>query len=357
MSRVLFVNLTKTCNVECPRCYIKQAHRRGRDSFPTHMLVSALTSDYFTELETPPLVIFQGGEPQLIGRERMREICAAIREANPRARITSVSNFLACPDWFIDIIQDTFDGHVETTWAAGHKMTLGMSETGFQKAFEKSMAKLMEAGITCPINIEVNPETCAAGPSAILDLHKRTGARVFEFDLSVAFDKFWENPSFEAGNYPVLPPTSKYADVAAFMIALQTRIREEGLTGEIRSQALIPSWDKGIDHNFNVGREQDFVTMNPDGTITTNPLYSDITQTYLGSLADSSLDEILQNPMRLKRIIHVRRRMLTCTECRFLKTCGGGSSHVGVSDGSGECAGLKSLQDFVNRQSEHQKGA
>ena len=345
MSRVLFVNLTKRCNVDCPRCYILERHRKGRDAFGLSHLRRALESDFFQDAAARPTLIFQGGEPQLVGAREFNRICETVREIHPDIRMTCVSNLLAAPDWYIDLVRTHFEGRAETTWAAGRKMTLGGDEGAFQDAFARSLARMLDAGLSCPVNVETNAETVSAGPGAILDLHRRTGAIQFEFDISVAFDRFLSAPEFGAGNLPVLPPTVPYAAVARFLLDLRRAIRDAGLSDRFRTQVLDPPERRGGDHAFNVGRELDFVTMNPDGSVTTNPLFSDIPETYLGSLAEAGLDKILDHPNRRRRSIMEARRTIDCTTCPHFEGCRGGSSHIPLLDASGECAGLKRLLD------------
>ena len=346
MGRVLFVNLTRLCNVDCPRCYLTPEHRAERTMLPEGALRAALSSRFFAEPASDgetPLVIFQGGEHTVIGEAAMRGYIAEVRSVRPEARMAMVSNLLALPAWAVDVAFEHFGGRIETTWAAGMKRTLTGSEDRFQGAFAASLARAVEAGLSCPVNVELNDHTLEAGPRRIIELHQETGATAFEFDISVRFDLFRRKPAFGPGNYPVLPLTINYAAFRDFLLGLRREIRKAGLDGRILSNVLRPLAERHIDKAFNTCREADFITLNPDLTITTNPLFSDITETHLGSLSRMPLDDLVNSPMRLARIAHEHARLSDCAGCRFLDVCEGGPSHAPVFDGSGECAGTRTL--------------
>jgi radical SAM protein with 4Fe4S-binding SPASM domain len=205
------------------------------------------------------------------------------------------------------------------------------------------LTKATTAGITCPVNVELNRETFDAGPGAIIDLARRTGARTFEFDFSVQFDDFRTKPAFRKGNYPMLPGSLSYLEFRTFVVGLRREIISQGLQGSITSNLLRDMSERKMDMAFNVCREADFVTVNPDSTVTTNPLFSDIPETYIGSLEEQGLDRILAHPNRRDRIAYEQDRRSVCKGCEFVEICEGGPSHVPVEDGSGECAGLKGL--------------
>jgi hypothetical protein len=273
----------------------------------------------------------------------MTALVEAVAEAAPHARQTAVSNMFTAAPWFLELARTWFGGRIETTWAAGRKTTLAGDGLAYQMRFEAALRSAIDAGLVCPINVEVNTETLEAGPDALLDMMLRTGASVCEFDLSFDFQRFWSKPEFGPGCVPLLPPTARYSDVAAFLLALHRRIVVRGLSGRIHSHALVPFAARGVDLPFNTRSESRFVTLNPDGTVTTVPLYSDIVPTYLGNLHDQTLSQCLSHPNRGLRIAFEEIRALPCGACPHQLSCQGGPSHAPLFDGSGECAGLRSV--------------
>lgn len=349
MTKVLFANLTRLCNVNCPRCYLMPENRTSRLRIPEGLLAKALQSRFFSGAT---LVILQGGEPTIVGETAMRDYVSEIRSAAPHARITMVSNLFALPDWAIEVAHESFGGRIETTWAAGKKMTLDLSETRYQTQFREGLSRAIRAGLSCPVNVELNPETVAAGPDAILDLALETGASAFEFDVSARFDLLREAPTFGPGNYPNVPLSIPHAVFRDFILALRRRIAARGLQDRITSNVLRPLNERRQDMAFNTAREGDFVTLNPDGSVTTNPLFSDLRVTWLGSLAqtgpEGELDSVLAHPDRALRIALEEARREPCRSCRFWDVCEGGASHFPLYDGSGECAGMKGVLERMS---------
>lgn len=344
-TRVLFVNLTRQCDIDCLRCYLTPVHRSARERLDPGLLIRALGDPFFRDHTGPVVVIHQGGEPQLLGRVGFSEIVATVARVAPHARQTAVSNMVAAPDWFLDLALEHFSGRIETTWAAGRKQTLAGDGPRYQAAFGRSLTKAITAGLVCPINVEVNDATVAAGPEALVAMMESTGARHCEFDLSFDFAAFRQQPVFGPGGAPLVPPTVSYAAVSRYLLGLRRTIVVRGLGETIRSHSLVPLSARGGDLPFNTRSESRFVTLNPDGTITTNPLYSDIAQTYLGNVGATDLSEILAHPNRALRIQQEAARTVSCHTCRYWQGCRGGSSHAPLWDGEGECAGLQRVLD------------
>jgi len=344
-ARVLFVNLTRRCNIDCPRCYLTPAHRAAREALDPALLEAALGDPFFRDHAGPVVVIHQGGEPQLLGRHAFGALVEVVGRVAPFARQTAVSNMVAAPDWFLDLAGDWFEGRIETTWAAGRKHTLAGDGPAYQAAFSRSLARAVEAGLVCPINVEVNDDTIAAGPQALIAMMLKTGARHCEFDLSFDFQAFRAAPAFGPGGAPLVAPTVPYSAVSAYLLALRRQILIQGLAGRVQSHSLVPLAQRGTDLPFNTRGEARFVTLNPDGTVTTNPLYSDVEATYLGSLRTHTLSELLAHPNRLARIAQEEARCAPCAGCRHWDLCRGGPSHAPWGDGQGECAGLRAVLD------------
>lgn len=347
-ARVLFVNLTRRCNVDCPRCYLTPFHRASRDAFPDGLLTEILSHPFYRDYKGPVVVIHQGGEPQLLGHKRFRELTQEVSRAAPHARQTVVTNLFNAPLWFRELAHDTFQGRIETTWAAGRKQTLAGDEDRFQAAFRSALKDCVEHKLVCPINVELNDATAEMGPDYLIDMMLETGARDVEFDLSIDFAKFRRNPRFAMGHAPLLPPTIPYTRVTQYLLDFRRRLVMRGLEGRIRSHSLMPLSQRDGDLPFNTRCEDLFFTINPDGTITTIPLYSDIEETYLGNVLDDGMDACVLNPERMARMSYEVIRCAPCQGCEHEPICRGGPSHAPQSDGSGECAGLKGVLDKLS---------
>lgn len=336
-NRVVFVNVTKQCNVNCPRCYLTEDSRSGRQRLPVEYLDRILDSQYIHSADEVS-VILQGGEPSILGHDLLSGYVRAIKRRVPHARVSMVSNLLNMPDWLIDFSLNELDGRLETTYASGYKFTLDGSAEKYNERFAKSLAKATSAGLLCPINVELNRETYERGPQYLVDLALAANARVWEFDFSVDFAAFHKEQSYNLFGYPVVAPTLKYDEFYQFVLEFSRLFGIQ--TGMELSCGVMDQFEpSGKSINFNIQREKDFITINPDGSITTNPLFSDIVPTYLGNISTTPLDQLARSPLRIRRIMHEKKRVESCYKCPFYQRCGGGVSHLSVWDGSSNCVG------------------
>lgn len=336
--RVLFVNITKQCNVECTRCYLTKENRSKKDLLPIPTLEKLVDHSYFKENNVT--VVWEGGEATLVGENALEERIKVVKSILPHAKQTMVTNLLNFPNWMIRITKEYFDNQIETTFALGKKFTLDGSREKYLEKFKASLKKVNANGIICPVNIELNKETHDMGTQALVDFMKETEHKYWEFDLSVDFEAFLRNPIYNEFRYPILPGTITFKQFSQFIIDLNVNHEEElkeiGFESTVIKQAKERSTDK---QTFNVQRESDFITLNPDGFVTTNPLFTDMPATYIGNINNVTANEIFNSSVVANRIRYERKRTIPCLTCEFYKICGGGASHAPLKDNSGECAG------------------
>ncbi|HDS1721514.1 hypothetical protein NPS53_08395 [Pseudomonas putida] len=337
-----FINVTRQCNVDCKRCYLTEAHRTAKERLPLATLEAFLNSMFWHG--RPVTLIWEGGEPTVVGQASMKAYCDAARSVLPHARQTMVTNCFNVPNWLIDLVYEEFSGSVETTYAYAKKASLSGAEDHYQRKFIAGLDRLWSAGIECPVNVELNAETIMAGVDALAAVILSSQCRVWEFDVSVDFQAFLSAPVYDSQSVPVLPLTATYSDVWAYLLELQSRwgqcFQDAGIAiGAFQQKVGQPN------NQFNVACESRFLTLNPDGTVTTNPLYSDLQGTFLGNVLDAGMDPILSSRLRKSRIMADRTRVAPCRRCVHSSYCKGGPSHVPVTDGSGECAGGRALWD------------
>jgi len=339
--RVLFVNVTRQCNVDCDRCYLTPEHRSEKERLNPDHFQKLVSDPWFSE--KPLTVIWEGGEAALIGKKAFTHLAKLCAELLPEAHQTMVSNLYAMPDWLIDLSRLYFASHIETTLALSKKRSLSGSQDQFLERFASSYRKVKSAGLSCPINLELNRETIGMGPGALLDYLEMLGANQIEIDVSVEFSEFFKKPSYAVDGYPLLPLTATYVEFSGYLKSLMTehweRVCKLGLHSTLFDQYKLGKRST----MFAVQRGHDFITLNPDGTVTTNPLFSDFPNTYLGDLNKQDTVDILFGGKRDRYLRHEMRRTIPCLKCAHFDHCAGGPSHVPVQDGSGECVGMKSI--------------
>jgi radical SAM protein with 4Fe4S-binding SPASM domain len=342
--RILFINLIKQCNVHCDRCYLTEESRRDPRRLDWNALELVLSSDWANEGDLA--MIWEGGEASLAGREHFTSMLERAVAKRPHARQTMVTNLFSLPKWLIELSREHFKSKVETTFALEGKYSLGKDGHQFLRHFAKNYRKAREAGLICPINLELNDHTVALGPQALIDYLKPLGECRIEFDISVDFERFLRDPAYTLHGYPLLPLTTTYARFSAYVAEFWQRLVEQNLDQIITSSLIDEMREARVSSMFAVSRGEDFLTLNPDGHLTTNPLFSDLAPTYLGNVNREPVNQILTGRKRMQFIRHELRKTVDCMKCPYFSLCSGGSPYAPTFDGSGDCSGMKSLRQF-----------
>lgn len=340
--RVLFINIIKQCNMHCDRCYLTESSRKNGEILEFATLERILTSSWARDCNLT--LIWEGGEASLAGRKHFRDMVKKASEICPSAKQTMVSNLFNLPNWLIKLSHEYFEGKIETTLALDGKYDLAKNRDNFLKKFKDNYIKAKHAKLFCPINLELNDHTVNLGAPALVDFLTQLGECRVEFDVSVDFETFLAEPAYTLHGYPILPLTTSYANFSSFVSKFNHEINSRGLDCQITS-SIIDEMRNGLKSSmFGIQRSSDFLTINPDGNITTNPLFSDLRPTYLGNVKNEDIEIILNGQKRSRFIRHEIRKTVGCMDCQFFDLCAGGPSHAATFDGSGECAGMKKLR-------------
>lgn len=343
---ILFINVTKQCNLNCHKCYITEDNRLTKFFLKNQTLENLCSSPEIKEAESI-LVVWEGGEAALAGYKKLKEYSSIVKANIPNAKQTMVTNMLTMPNWLIKLCKEDFGGVIETTFAFGGKFTWSGSEDVYIDKFKSSLKKAIDSGLNCVVNVELNPATLKKGPGGIIDIAKETGCMHWDLDFSLDFTGFFDNPVYNLDNYPIIPAQTTYAEVSNYLKSFVLDYGSE--VQKIGMKIPMLNYLQGIHENksFNIQSELNFISLNPDGTITTDPLFSDLPKTYLGNINTSDFKEILNSKARKMRARHERKRLAKCVSCPYFNDCRGSSSHVPTFDKSGECCGFFKLRSFL----------
>ena len=349
----IYLNMTHFCNMECPRCYLPSDMRKDRTmmSVDTLRKVVAMECVKQVENEEPITLCWLGGEVLTLPMERLKEYRDVIRELAPHARNRLTTNIFSITEEQIDFIKETFYS-IETTYAAGKKMSLDGSEEKYQERFKKNLKRLADAGILCHVNVELNDKTIEAGVDHIINLARETGQKSWEFDISVAFDRIFEegakvNDYMYATDVPLTITYKQWADyVIQFIRDRNDEMKELG----IRIGFLDSCFSKENEPFFNTMKTHAYLTATPNGDILGAPVFAAIKPIHYGNIHENTEDEILNHPTKVMHTAyeHVGRfHNEDCGTCQYFNECKGGFSCVPITDGSGECVGMKSIREFI----------
>ncbi len=321
----LFINTTMACNMDCPRCYIPKNLRDNHTSrLDCDYLAKTLQHESISH-DDDTIAIYMGGEPSIIGEEKLRAYMTVATTALPNARHTIVTNLFSLPNWLLKMSQNEFCHQIETTYAMGKKQTLNGNEKKYQQSFIQNLRTVTQAGINCTVNVEVNIETIKAGTSPIMEVIQRTGAKDWAFDCSINFDEFNTNPIYDSSGYPILQSNTTLEEYWHFVNNIKRNIKQNKAVSDVR---IAPRSD-----GFNIAESKGFLTINPNNTVTTNPLFSTMKKLQYPTI--DALNESGMKEQHQKRAIH---RIRPCIGCNEFDDCQGFSAHVPIQQ-DGICAG------------------
>lgn len=349
----IYLNLTHYCNMECPRCYLSKSMRQDRSmmSHETLEKIASMSCVQNSSNEDPITMCWLGGEVMTLPMERLIEYREIIKRLVPNAKNRLVSNLFSLTNEQIKFIKETFYS-IETTYAAGMKMSLDGSESKYQERFKNNLKKLADEGILCHVNVELNDKTIEAGVDHIIDLARYTGQKSWEFDISVKFDEILQN-GVKVNEYSYadeVPITITYREWANYIIQFIRDRNSEMKELGIRIGFLDSCFSKDNEPFFNTMKTHVYLTFNPNGDVLGAPVFSGIEPIFYGNINRNSEEEILNHPTKLKHTAyeHVGRfHNEDCFTCEFFNECKGGFSCVPITDGSGECVGMKSVREYV----------
>ena len=314
-------------------------------------LSKAMDMQCLQDTEKPINIAWLGGEALTIPIPKLIEYREIINKKVPHAKNRLITNLYSLTNEQIDFIKDTFYS-IETTYAAGLKMTLGGDEDKYQERFARNLKRLNDHGILCHVNVELNDRTVKAGVDHILELARETGQTSWEFDISIEFDKIFAggvkvNPYMYADEIPLTISYKQWADyVIQFVRDRNAECKELGL----RIGFIGSCFANDSDPFFNTMKTADYLSINPNGDVLGAPVFAAIPAIHYGNIHKNTEEEILSHPTKLSHTAWEqigRFSSSDCSDCPYYTECRGGFSCVPIHDGSGECIGMKSVRNYI----------
>lgn len=352
----IFLNATKLCNINCKHCFLTLDNRKHNNQIiDIDKFIVFLKNPFFEKKNIE--IVWEGGEISTIDYDLLEEMIGKLDKNFNNIRQTCVTNMFNMDDRFIELIKKCFNSSIETTFAFGDKETWDDNGQKYLDKFKENVIKTHLAGISCPINLELNSKTINMGTKDFIDyfieITDKTQQDIFiDLDYSINFNQYLNELGSNPYGYPNLLLQDSYSDISKYLKKLYLHIES---TNSERNQTIHIGLFNEIENNeinnsFNVLMEDRFFTINPDGNVTTNPLFSDLKNTYIGNIYKNTSDQILNHEGRHKRKEHELKRQEHCKECDEFEFCQSSSSHVPVFvEGDIECCGYLGLRKFIKR--------
>ena len=333
MRRTLFINVTGRCNLDCERCYLYEGTRSSRQQLDVPSFVEFLRDPAIQN--SNGLCVWQGGEITLVNPSLLYGLSDALREEAPSYGESAVSNLLATTDGHIEFFLDRCSGSIDSTFALKQKRTKGGDSEAYLDAFRNCSQRYYDAGVKVSVNIELNREMIDLGVELLVEYLLTLPPMHWEFDFSIDFASYLQAREFTSCGTPLLPLTTSYASFWKYVRELESVYPTLACYGH-----TIGFFESDIlrgNTQFGAGCTDEFFTLNVDGSVTTNPLYSDIPEASIANPIRGL--SISSSTLRRSLVADEIARRFNCVSCEFFSSCKGGPSHVPVVDGSGECAG------------------
>ncbi len=351
----VFLNATKLCNLDCKFCFLPaEARKNDNRIVDVDKLISFLNSVEFENKEVE--LCWEGGELTTIAFDQLSYMIKKI-DSQCNVRQTAVTNLYKTEDRFIELVKKYFNGEIETTFAFADKATWEGDEKKYLQKFKDNLTKVLKLGIECPVNFELNKQSLLVEPSKFFDywveISNSADAVVkIEIDYSIDFLEYSKHNTVNSLNYPELTLQSSYTEISNYLIELY---KEYIIVNKDRKNKILITLFEEIEKNlenrtFNICMDNQYFTINPDGGVASDPLFTEIDSVFIGNIYTDTTKEILSNSQRPKRKLFELERQSQCINCSEFKYCKASSSHVPVYlPGDDECCGFLSLRDFIKK--------
>lgn len=354
----LTIEVCKACNVYCENCFLSYHNRlHDRRLFKLEWLDRLAESTVLDETKELYVSIL-GGELSIVDPDFLEAFVDRIKTLWPQCAFSIVSNLFNSKPRFVDLYLKHSD-LVETTFDFG-RQNLNQDRSVFLASFKRQIELVAARGreLNIDINFVMNRQSLEYGAAAALDYFEgfvlpEGGKILVKFDHGLDFGTFraMGMPHDPRSGMPNIPLDMNYATYAAYVSEFRALRNERGLDRIVIPQIDIA--DQRPDDRFfftkGTGR---VISLSSDGFVTTNPVFTEVPSTFLGNIADMSLDDMIASDRYRAIFSKETRRALECSSCEYFDRCEGGSLFLPrYADGDrSECAGVKSF--FLMQEAE-----
>jgi radical SAM protein with 4Fe4S-binding SPASM domain len=347
----LTIEVCKACNVYCENCFLSYENRlRDRRLFKKEWVTKLSESRVFADCKDLHVSVL-GGELSIVDQDYLEDFVDHIKTLWPDCSFSMVSNFFNSKPRFLDLYLK-HSNVVETTFDFGRR-NLNLNRDVFLGSFRKYIEELACRGadLNIDINFVTNRESVDYGVGAALDYFSsfslpKGGRLLVKFDHAIDFVAFRAQgmPHDKRSGMPSFPLDLGYAEYAGFVAEFRKIRDARGLDWIVVPQ--IDFVDQRPDDRFFFTKGSGRVlSLSSDGFVTTNPLFTEISSTFLGNIADMSLEDCIDSDRYFLTFSKETRRAMECSACEYYDRCEGGSLFLPKYAGgdSSECAGIKSF--------------
>lgn len=333
---MLYLKTTETCNLNCRHCFTNGIN--GPKIYWNHRQVINWL-DKFSKHVSPDDTVhceFHGGEPFLVDTSEMRDVWFYSKNKFPNCTWGATTNLVfKMYDRHFGLIQDVFGGRIATSWDP----KIRFDNDKQYKLWRSNVKELLRRNITVKMNISVTVDTISIEPIVLLRWIRMLGVQ------EVSFERLTSDGS--ALRHPDIFPTNKAQD--AWFLKMHEQSERYGARDWFENEFLENVYSK-FETGFTKGGtfcrdcEEKIFTLNADGSIAGCP--NSAPEKQFGHI-NMSIDELINNPIRIDNISCERSRNPLCYSCDVFSYCGGDCHQLAWQDDV--CGAPKSLMKSLSK--------
>lgn len=325
----LVVKVASRCNINCDYCYIYHAKDSSWRDMPATMskvvmqALVAQVANLYDSQNTPPHVVFHGGEPLLVGIRILRDLVAALVKRVPAVSLSIQSNATTYTHELEKLLLDyranlTFSLSVDGFQHEHDRHRLGIRGQSVYAKIESTMRRSQQAGVLDNILM-------------VVDI-KNDPRRIHEFMATAGTSSY--NIILQDGDHLSLPAGKAAVesnDVGAWLWELFTRYssgpqrfrikffddiavallkKNRAIRGPYATYAVCTMT---VDTDGEI-KQSDTFRVNGDGADRVGAL----------NVMQVALTDVTNSVAHREHLARIQALPVTCTNCAYLDTCGGG---------------------------------
>lgn len=316
---------TLQCNASCDYCFVQP--RTETLGLPLLERVFRRLDEYVQSRSVSELHLFwQGGEATLMGEDWFRRMAEMATRVLGGTRVSHhlQTNLLGFDERWADLAEDVFGGCLSTSldYPNVHRRFDGRC-TAYDDRVLEGIALARSRGLTVRAIALINQQTLAEGASAFFRY----------FVDEVGLPELQINLPYYDGRSARFPSSQRMAveDVAQFLGDMVDLLVSSDSEVRIRPLSSFHDVFRGLQSGeigciWSPGCGDDFLCIGPRAQVSVCDCWvSGEYEDHMGTLLDSSVEQLLEGPIRKK----IRSRLASivktrCGSCRFLALCFGG---------------------------------
>jgi len=313
----MYLKPTEACNLNCLHCYNQKNNTKSALNIISFKHFLDSMADRLSNRELFLDIVFHGGEPTLVGVDKLEAFCNLIQSRFVLAdlKFSIQTNLTRVDDKFIQFARDRLGGHVGTSYSPYLRF---MGNYAMQEVvWEKNLRRLKDADIDLYLVVTLSKEYIKrTRPQQLINFLVERGFYGFHFEPIT-------KDGNAQGNWNDIAPTPEEYD--HWKSEFARLFIDSGAYLMFSESEILRKAKSHYDGAF-VGcscRDCMLTTMtiNGDGTVGLCPNNS---KTYLICNLYDDFKKFLDSNLRKSLVIEERSRRQECLDCEHFQMCNGG---------------------------------